>query len=70
MFAPGIIIARWIFRTFMDLSMTRYNVIYGSLTAAIVLIMWIYYLALTALISSEVVSSIQKHRHEKKKLSA
>ena len=59
-FAPGIAIARFIFQSFMTVAVSKYNIIYGSLTAAVLLIIWIYYLAVVMLISSELVCTLQK----------
>ena len=65
-FAPGILVARGLFQWFMVHGMSKYNLIYGSLTAAVVLIMWIYYLAMVLLISAEFVAGLQKNNGTKK----
>ncbi len=61
-FALGVFLARIIFRWYIDIAITRYNVIYGSFTAAILFIVWTYYLANVLLLSAEVVAQIQSWR--------
>ena len=61
-FSLGVIIAKVIFRWYMGMAITRYNLIYGSFTAAVLLIVWIYYLANIMLFSAEVVAKIQVWR--------
>lgn len=58
-FALGIGVAKFIFRWYMVFAFERYNVIYGSLAAVVLLIVWIYYLAVTMLFSAELVSMLQ-----------
>jgi len=60
-FSGGIALAKYIFQWYMTFSITRYNVIYGSLTAVILTVVWIYYLSLVLLFSAEIVSELQ-HR--------
>lgn len=59
-FAVGLGVAKFIFRWYMFFAMQRYNIIYGSLTAVVLLIVWIYYLAVVALLSAELVSALQE----------
>lgn len=58
-FAIGIGIAKFIFRWYMMLAMQRYNIIYGSLTAVVLLVVWIYYLAVVGLLAAELVAALQ-----------
>ncbi len=58
-FAVGIVVARVIFKWYMLLAISRYNVIYGSLAAVIIMVVWIYYLSVVFLLSAEIVSSVQ-----------
>jgi membrane protein len=58
-FSIGIGFARFAFKWYMVFAIQRYNVIYGSLTAVVLLIVWIYYLSLVLLISAEIVAAIQ-----------
>lgn len=55
-------LARWLFRMYIFTSWSRYNVIYGSLTALIVIMVWVYYFANIFLLSAEVVARLQEHR--------
>lgn len=61
-FAAGVGVAKLIFRWYMGIAITRYNLIYGSFTAAILFIVWTYYLANVLLLSAEVVAQIQAWR--------
>jgi len=58
----GIAVAKYIFQWYIGISFSRYNVVYGSLTAVILSVIWIYYLVLIFLISAEVVAQFQR-RH-------
>lgn len=60
-FALGIIIAKQIFRWYMLRAFDQYNVIYGSVTAFVLLLLWIYYCSNILLFSSEIVAFFQ-HR--------
>ncbi len=61
-FSVGLGVARIIFRFYAGFALNRYNLIYGSFTAAIMLIMWIYYLSNILLLSAEVVAHLQDSR--------
>jgi len=61
-FSVGIGVAKLIFRWYMDVAITRYNLIYGSFSAAVLYIIWTYYLAVVLLLSAEVVAQIQLWR--------
>lgn len=61
-FAAGIGIAKIIFRWYMGIAITRYNLIYGSFTIAILYLIWTYYLSTVLLLSAEVVAQIQAWR--------
>lgn len=60
-FSAGIIIAKQIFRWYMLRAFEQYNVIYGSVTAFVLLVLWIYYCSNILLFSSEIVALLQ-HR--------
>jgi membrane protein len=60
-FSVGIGITKYIFQYYLTFSMTRYDIIYGSLNAVILAVVWIYYMSLVLLLSAEFVSEIQ-HR--------
>lgn len=66
-FAIGIVIAKFIFRWYMLLAIERYNIIYGSFAAVILLLVWIYYLAVVMILTAELVAEMQSrmpfHRH-------
>lgn len=61
-FAAGIAVAKYLFQLYLSFSLTRYNIIYGSLTAVILSVVWIYYMSLVLLFSAEIVSEIQHRR--------
>jgi uncharacterized BrkB/YihY/UPF0761 family membrane protein len=61
-FAAGIGLAKVIFRWYMGMALTRYNIIYGSFTAIILFIVWAYYLAIVLLLAAEVSAQIQAWR--------
>ncbi len=58
-FSIGMGVAKIIFRYYAGFALTRYSLIYGSFTALILSIMWIYYLSNILLLSAEVVAHIQ-----------
>lgn len=58
-FALGIGLAKFLFRWYLGFAITRYNVIYGSLTAVILTVVWIYYMSVVLLFSAEIVSELQ-----------
>jgi membrane protein len=62
MFSMGISIARFIFQWYMHFALHRYDIVYGSLAAVIVLIVWIYYLSVVLLFSAEAVATMQERR--------
>lgn len=64
-FALGIIIAKQIFRWYMLRAFGQYNVIYGSVTAFVLLLLWIYYCSNILLFVSEIVATLQ-HRFARK----
>jgi membrane protein len=61
-FAVGLGLAKFLFRAYMLFALSRYNIIYGSLTAAVLLVVWIYYLALVLLIAAEFVAGLEERR--------
>lgn len=58
-FAVGISVAKFIFKSYMLFALARYNIIYGSLTAVVLMVVWIYYLAVVILFSAEFVGGLQ-----------
>ncbi len=66
-FAVGIAVAKYVFQWYLGFALTRYNVIYGSLTAVILTIVWIYYMSVVLLFSAQIVSEIQHRRLFQKK---
>lgn len=61
-FAGGILAAKLIFRWYMLRAFAQYNVIFGSVTAFVLLLLWIYYCSNILLMSAEIVAHLQK-RH-------
>ncbi|MFA4875106.1 MAG: YihY/virulence factor BrkB family protein [bacterium] len=61
-FSVGIVVAKLIFRAYMIFALQRYNIIYGSLTAVVLLVVWIYYLSVVVLLSAEFVAAMQEAR--------
>ena len=61
-FAAGIAAAKFIFRWYMVFALQRYNIIYGSLTAVVLLVVWIYYLTVLMLLSAELVAAMQSKK--------
>ena len=61
-FATGVAIAKFIFQWYLGVALHRYNLVYGSLTAVILMVIWIYYMTLILLISAEVVAFLQNRR--------
>lgn len=61
-FAVGLGVAKFLFRAYMLFALSRYNIIYGSLTAAVLLVVWIYYLAVVLLITAELVAALEERR--------
>jgi uncharacterized BrkB/YihY/UPF0761 family membrane protein len=48
------------FFTWYVTSYTRYNVIFGSLEAVVILVVWVFYVALILLFCAELISSYQR----------
>lgn len=61
-FSAGMGIAKFLFNAYLQIAMQHYNIIYGSLTAVILFVIWIYYLSSLVLLSAEVVAAIQEKR--------
>ena len=59
-FAIGTAVTKFLFRWYMSVAMQRYNVIYGSLTAVVLLVIWIYYFSVVSLFTAELVNELQK----------
>ncbi len=66
-FSVGVGVAKFLFRSYMIFALQRYNVIYGSLTAAVLLVVWIYYFSAIFLLSAELVAAMQEGRFFHKK---
>jgi len=60
LFSVWTVLARQLFRWYMGTALERYHFIYGSLTLLIVLVVWIYYLALLFVFCAELVSALQE----------
>lgn len=58
-FAFAIVVARKLFHLYLGYSFQHYNVIYGSLTALVMLLLWIFYVSNILLFSAEVVAHLQ-----------
>lgn len=58
-FALGIFVAKQIFRWYMFRAFAQYNLIYGSLTALVLLLLWIYYVSNILLLSAEIAAYLQ-----------
>lgn len=61
-FSVGIGVSKFIFSAYLQFSIQRYNIIYGSLTAVVLFLIWIYYLSSLMLFSAEIVAAIQERR--------
>jgi membrane protein len=66
-FSVGMGVAKFVFTAYVQFSVQRYNLIYGSLTAVVLFLLWIYYLSSLMLLSAEIVAALQErrvfHRH-------
>lgn len=61
-FAGGIALAKFLFRWYMVVAFTRYNIIYGSLTAVVLFVVWIYYVSVILLMATEAAAVLQLRR--------
>lgn len=61
-YATGIAVAKFLFQSYISVTFTKYNIIYGSLTALILTVIWIYYVANILLISAEVVAQLNRRK--------
>ncbi len=61
-FSAGIGIMKYVFQWYLQFAMNRYDIIYGSLSAVILTVVWIYYLSVVLLFSAEIVSELQHRR--------
>lgn len=59
-FSGFTVLARQVFGWYMGTALERYHFIYGSLTLLVVLVLWIYYLALLFIFCAELVSVLQE----------
>ena len=62
LFALGLGVAKFLFRWYMLFAISRYNVIFGSLAAAVLIVVWVYYLAVVLLFTAELVAELQARR--------
>ncbi|MFH1829737.1 MAG: YihY/virulence factor BrkB family protein [Pseudomonadota bacterium] len=62
LFSVSIGVAKFLFSSYMSFSMQRYNIIYGSFTAAVLFVVWIYYLSVLMLLTAEIVAALQERR--------
>ncbi len=62
LFSFGIGVAKFLFSSYMSFAVQRYNIIYGSLTAVVLPVVWIYYLSVLMLLTAEIVAAFQEHR--------
>lgn len=69
LFAIGLYLAKRVFRWYMLRAFDQYNVIYGSLTAFILLLLWIYYSSNILLLASEMVAHFQRRFSSRKLVS-
>lgn len=58
-FATGIFLAKIIFRWYMLRAFDQYNIIFGSLTALVLLLLWLYYSSNILILAAEMVASLQ-----------
>ena len=63
-FALGIVIAKLVFRWYMLRAFKNYNVIYGSVTTFVLLLLWIFYSSNILLFASEIVAHLSLLRHK------
>ncbi|OGQ04226.1 MAG: hypothetical protein A3F82_07810 [Deltaproteobacteria bacterium RIFCSPLOWO2_12_FULL_44_12] len=61
-FAAVILLAKQWFRWYFLRAFDQYNLIYGSLTALVLLLLWIYYVSNILLLSAEIVAHLQLRR--------
>lgn len=59
LYTVGIALAKYLFHWYLGMAFDKYNIIYGSLTAMILTVVWIYYLTFILLLSAEVVAYLQ-----------
>ncbi len=64
-FALLMIGGRFVFRWYTAFSMDRFHFIYGSMTAIILIMLWIFYLMNLFIFCAELVGVLQSHPHDK-----
>lgn len=62
LFTVSLLMAKHIFAWYLQYAFVQYNIIYGSLTAIMVLMIWVYYLIMIFLIATEVVAYMQRKK--------
>lgn len=60
MYTIGVAVAKYIYHWYLLMAFDKYNLIYGSLTALVLSVLWIYYLVLILLLSAELVACLQR----------
>ncbi len=60
LFAGFTLLGRVLFRSYMDWSLGRYHLIYGSMTLLMILIIWIYYWSVIFVFCAELVNARRK----------
>ncbi|MBU4484174.1 YihY/virulence factor BrkB family protein [bacterium] len=63
-FAVIIVFGKYIFNWYLEYSFDRYNIVYGSLTALVLILTWIYSVAAIMLLSAEIVAYLQKRKSD------
>lgn len=64
-FAFLMIAGRFVFRWYTAFSMERFHFVYGSMTAIILIILWVFYLMSLFIFCAELVGVLQNHPKEK-----
>jgi membrane protein len=64
-FAVLLVIAKYLFRWYTDFSLVRLNLVYGWMTALILIILWIFYLMNLLILCAEWVAVLQRKGREK-----
>ncbi|MFO1518947.1 MAG: YihY/virulence factor BrkB family protein [bacterium] len=64
LFALLLTIAKYVFRWYTGFSLARFNLVYGSLTALVLIILWIFYLINLLLLCAELVGVLQRRATE------
>lgn len=60
LFAFGVWVTRLVYTWYLSFAFTKYNLIYGSFAAVVVLVIWVFYLACLLLFAAEIVAVVQE----------